>query len=200
MNQGLVSSLIFYSSVDEVELVNIDSVIITAATSSNEPIEVATKIARNKARIVVVGDIPLQISRNDFYYKELELVVSKSYGPGRYDKQYEVLGKDYPIEYVRWTENRNFETCLKLISSQKLNVLDLVSEEIAFEDAPFVYSKFGSEKKPLSVVLRYDIKSEPKIDFLSTDENSNTNDKVKLGIIGAGNFASTTILPVFKRT
>jgi predicted dehydrogenase len=188
----------FYSSVDEVELVNIDSVIITAATSSNEPIEVATKIARNKARIVVVGDIPLQISRNDFYYKELELVVSKSYGPGRYDKQYEVLGKDYPIEYVRWTENRNFETCLKLISSQKLNVLDLVSEEIAFEDAPSVYSKFGSEKKPLSVVLRYDIKSEPKIDFLSTDENSNNNDKVKLGIIGAGNFASTTILPVLK--
>ena len=87
----------FYTSAEEANMTNVDSVIITAATSSNEPIEVATKIARNKAKIVVVGDIPLNISRNDFYYKELELVVSKSYGPGRYDKQYEILGKDYPI-------------------------------------------------------------------------------------------------------
>ena len=104
----------FYESVDELDLNNVDSVIITAASSSNEPIDIATKIARNKAKIVVVGDIPLNISRNEFYYKELELVVSKSYGPGRYDKQYEELGNDYPIEYVRWTENRNFEAFLKL--------------------------------------------------------------------------------------
>ena len=80
----------FYESVDELDLNNVDSVIITAASSSNEPIDIATKIARNKAKIVVVGDIPLNISRNEFYYKELELVVSKSYGPGRYDKQYEL--------------------------------------------------------------------------------------------------------------
>jgi threonine dehydrogenase-like Zn-dependent dehydrogenase len=93
----------FYSSIEDIDQNSFDSIIITAATSSNEPIETATKLARNKAKIVVVGDIKLNISRNDFYYKELELVVSKSYGPGRYDKQYEILGKDYPIEYVRWT-------------------------------------------------------------------------------------------------
>ena len=88
----------FYTSAEEANMTNVDSVIITAATSSNEPIEVATKIARNKAKIVVVGDIPLNISRNEFYYKELELVVSKSYGPGRYDKQYEI-----PVSYTHLT-------------------------------------------------------------------------------------------------
>ena len=128
----------FYTSVEEANMTNVDSVIITAATSSNEPIEVATKIARNKAKIVVVGDIPLNISRNDFYYKELELVVSKSYGPGRYDKQYEILGKDYPIEYVRWTENRNFEAFIKLLSQNQIHLLDLVSEEVSFENAPSI--------------------------------------------------------------
>ena len=143
----------FFTSADDVELRDVDTVIITAATSSNEPIELATKIARNKAKIVVIGDIPLNISRNDFYYKELELVVSKSYGPGRYDKQYEALGNDYPIEYVRWTENRNFEAFTKLLSQKQIHLLDLVSEEIAFEDAPSVYERFDDEIKPLSVVL-----------------------------------------------
>ena len=138
-------------------LENVDSVIITAASSTNEPIEVATKIARNKAKIVVVGDIPLNISRNEFYYKELELVVSKSYGPGRYDKQYEVLGKDYPIEYVRWTENRNFEAFIKLLSQNQIELSDLVSEEIDFTDSPSVYKKFDGDSKPLSFLLRYEI-------------------------------------------
>ena len=107
----------YFASINDLPIDEVDSVIITAASDSNEPIEAATKIARNKAKIVVVGDIPLNISRNEFYYKELELVVSKSYGPGRYDKQYEVLGNDYPIEYVRWTENRNFEAIKKLKSA-----------------------------------------------------------------------------------
>ena len=188
----------FYTSVEEANMTNVDSVIITAATSSNEPIEVATKIARNKAKIVVVGDIPLNISRNDFYYKELELVVSKSYGPGRYDKQYEILGKDYPIEYVRWTENRNFEAFIKLLSQNQIHLLDLVTEEVSFENAPSIYKKFSGEDKPLSIVLRYDNKSEPKIDLQKTVELEPKTEKVNLGILGAGNFASTTILPILK--
>ncbi len=189
----------YYQSVEGLNLENVDSVIITAASSSNEPIEVATKIARNKAKIVVVGDIPLNISRNEFYYKELELVVSKSYGPGRYDKQYEVLGKDYPIEYVRWTENRNFEAFIKLLSLNQIQLTDLVTEEIDFIDSPNVYKKFHEEKKPLSILLRYDVKTDPKIDFerLELEPDPNVG-KVKVGIIGAGNFASTIILPVLK--
>ncbi len=188
----------FFTSIEKASIQNVDSVIITAATSSNEPIEVATKIARNKAKIVVVGDIPLNISRNEFYYKELELVVSKSYGPGRYDKQYEVLGKDYPIEYVRWTENRNFEAFIKLLSQGQIHLLDLVSEEVSFDEAPSVYKKFMEETKPLSVVLRYDIKSEPKIEFIPDIDLEPTTSKVNLGILGAGNFASTTIMPILK--
>ena len=188
----------YFTSIDKASIQDVDSVIITAATSSNEPIEVATKIARNKAKIVVVGDIPLNISRNEFYYKELELVVSKSYGPGRYDKQYEVLGKDYPIEYVRWTENRNFEAFIKLLSQGHIHLLDLVSEEVSFDQAPSVYKKFTAETKPLSVVLRYDIKSEPKIEFTSDIDLEPTTSKVNLGILGAGNFASTTIMPILK--
>ena len=188
----------YFTSIDKASIQDVDSVIITAATSSNEPIEVATKIARNKAKIVVVGDIPLNISRNEFYYKELELVVSKSYGPGRYDKQYEVLGKDYPIEYVRWTENRNFEAFIKLLSQGQIHLLDLVSEEVSFDEAPSVYKKFTEETKPLSVVLRYDIKSEPKIEFTPDIDLEPTTSKVNLGILGAGNFASTTIMPILK--
>jgi polar amino acid transport system substrate-binding protein len=188
----------FFTSIEKASIQDVDSVIITAATSSNEPIEVATKIARNKAKIVVVGDIPLNISRNEFYYKELELVVSKSYGPGRYDKQYEVLGKDYPIEYVRWTENRNFEAFIKLLSQGQIHLLDLVSEEVSFDEAPSVYKKFMEETKPLSVVLRYDIKSEPKIEFTPDVDLEPTTSKVNIGILGAGNFASTTIMPILK--
>ena len=189
----------FYESVEGLELENVDSVIITAASSSNEPIEVATKIARNKAKIVVVGDIPLNISRNEFYYKELELVVSKSYGPGRYDKQYEVLGKDYPIEYVRWTENRNFEAFIKLLSLNQIQLTDLITEEIGFSDSPNVYKKFDEDKKPLSILLRYEVKTDPKIEFERVELEPDPNvGKVKVGLIGAGNFTSTTILPALK--
>jgi len=155
----------FFSSINDLPVEEVDSIIITAASDSNEPIEAATKIARNKAKIVVVGDIPLNISRNEFYYKELELVVSKSYGPGRYDKQYEVLGNDYPIEYVRWTENRNFEAFLKLLSQGQITIQDLITEEVDFAESSEIYNSFNSDKKPLSVLLRYDLKNEPKIKF-----------------------------------
>jgi predicted dehydrogenase len=195
----------FYTSIDDaindksINSENVDAVIITAASSSNEPIEVATRIARNKAKIVVVGDIPLNISRNDFYYKELELVVSKSYGPGRYDKQYEVLGNDYPIEHVRWTENRNFSAFLQLLQTNQISLSDMITEEIDFIDAPSIYEKFESDDKPLSIVLRYDLTNEPKLDFEKTDTSTpSSNGKIKLGIIGAGNFASTTILPILR--
>ena len=188
----------FFPSIDDLPVDEVDSIIITAASNTNEPIEAATKIARNKSKIVVVGDIPLNISRNEFYYKELELVVSKSYGPGRYDKQYEVLGNDYPIEYVRWTENRNFEAFLKLLSQGQISIQDLITSEIDFEESPEVYNSFNSEEKPLSVLIRYDLKTEPKIQFEKNDIVPENNQKIKVGVIGAGNFASTTIIPLLK--
>ena len=123
---------------------SIDSVIITAGTKSNDPIEVATRLCRKKGKIVVVGDVSLNLSRNDFYYKELELIVSMSYGPGRYDHQYEQLGNDYPIQYVRWTENRNFQSFLGLIETNKINVADLISKEVSLDDASSVYKELIS--------------------------------------------------------
>ena len=188
----------FYASIDDLPIDEADAVIITAASESNEPIEAATKIARNKAKIVVVGDIPLNISRNEFYYKELELVVSKSYGPGRYDKQYEVLGNDYPIEYVRWTENRNFEAFLKLLSQKQISIKDLITKEDEFTESPEIYNSFSSEEKPLSILLRYDLKTEPKIQFEKNEIILENNKKIKVGVIGAGNFASLTIIPILK--
>ena len=188
----------YFASINDLPIDEVDSVIITAASDSNEPIEAATKIARNKAKIVVVGDIPLNISRNEFYYKELELVVSKSYGPGRYDKQYEVLGNDYPIEYVRWTENRNFEAFLKLLSQDQISIQDLITKEVEFTESPDIYTSFNSEEKPLSVLLRYDIKTQPKIQFEKNEFIPENNKKIKIGLIGAGNFASTTIIPILK--
>ncbi len=188
----------FYASIDDLPIDEADAVIITAASESNEPIEAATKIARNKAKIVVVGDIPLNISRNEFYYKELELVVSKSYGPGRYDKQYEVLGNDYPIEYVRWTENRNFEAFLKLLSQKQISIKDLITKEVEFTESPKIYNSFSSEEKPLSILLRYDLKTEPKIQFEKNEIILENNKKIKVGVIGAGNFASSTIIPILK--
>ena len=188
----------YFASINDLPIDEVDSVIITAASDSNEPIEAATKIARNKAKIVVVGDIPLNISRNEFYYKELELVVSKSYGPGRYDKQYEVLGNDYPIEYVRWTENRNFEAFLKLLSQDQISIQDLITKEVEFSESPNIYNSFNSEEKPLSVLLRYDIKTEPKIQFEKNELIPENNKKIKIGVIGAGNFASTTVIPILK--
>ena len=188
----------YYASIDDLPIDEADAVIITAASESNEPIEAATKIARNKAKIVVVGDIPLNISRNEFYYKELELVVSKSYGPGRYDKQYEVLGNDYPIEYVRWTENRNFEAFLKLLSQKQISIKDLITKEVEFTESPEIYNSFSSEEKPLSILLRYDLKTEPKIQFEKKEIILENNKKIKVGVIGAGNFASSTIIPILK--
>jgi len=188
----------YYASIDDLPIDEADTVIITAASESNEPIEAATKIARNKAKIVVVGDIPLNISRNEFYYKELELVVSKSYGPGRYDKQYEVLGNDYPIEYVRWTENRNFEAFLKLLSQKQISIKDLITKEVEFTESPEIYNSFSSEEKPLSILLRYDLKTEPKIQFEKNEIILENNKKIKVGVIGAGNFASSTIIPILK--
>ena len=188
----------YYASIDDLPIDEADAVIITAASESNEPIEAATKIARNKAKIVVVGDIPLNISRNEFYYKELELVVSKSYGPGRYDKQYEVLGNDYPIEYVRWTENRNFEAFLKLLSQKQISIKDLITKEVEFTESPEIYNSFSSEEKPLSILLRYNLKTEPKIQFEKNEIILENNKKIKVGVIGAGNFASSTIIPILK--
>ena len=176
--------------------VGADGVIITASSSSNEIIHQAAEMSRKKGRIVLVGVIGLDIQRADFFEKELSFQVSCSYGPGRYDDDYEQKGMDYPIGYVRWTEKRNFEAILQAIGSGQLDVKPLITERVKLENYKEIY---GDMRKQGSIAS-----------ILEFPENSVQDSKVKVseksykasegvfGIIGAGNFTSSTIIPGMK--
>src|SRR5690606_26494739 len=117
----------------------VDGVIITASTSSSDPVAQAARMCRKRGRIILVGVTGLELNRADFYEKELSFQVSCSYGPGRYDSVYEEGGQDYPVGFVRWTEQRNFEAVLDMLASGRLDVAPLISHRFAFEDAPAAY-------------------------------------------------------------
>jgi threonine dehydrogenase-like Zn-dependent dehydrogenase len=117
----------------------VDGIIITASTTSNDPVSQAARMSRKRGRIVLVGVAGLALNRADFYEKELSFQVSCSYGPGRYDSSYEVKGHDYPLGFVRWTEQRNFEAVLDMMASGQINVKPLITHRYAFEDAPSAY-------------------------------------------------------------
>lgn len=179
----------------------VDGVIITAATASNEVVSSAFKMCRKKGRVVLVGDVGLNIDRNDIYLKELDFLVSTSYGPGRYDTKYEEEGLDYPISYVRWTENRNLSEFLKLISSGRMVLKDLIQAEYPLEKASEAYERIkSSTEKPLIVLLKY--KSDDQT--VQTKKVNLRNNRasgsapVCVGIIGAGGFAQYAHIPNMK--
>ena len=132
-----------------------DGVLITAATKGNEPVHQAATVCRKRGRIVLTGVTGLQLSRDDFYKKELSFQVSCSYGPGRYDPQYEEQGRDYPAAYVRWTEQRNFEAVLDMLAARQLNVRPLISHRFPFDKATAAYELIGSPQPSLGVMLEY---------------------------------------------
>ncbi len=178
----------------------VDGVIITASTKSNEPVTQAARMCRKRGRIILVGVTGLELNRADFYEKELSFQVSCSYGPGRYDPAYEDKGQDYPLPFVRWTEKRNFEAVLDLMSNGLLDVKSLISDRFLFEKAPDAYAKLTKDKSGLGILLDY-----------TSDISSRTIRKVPLkpnvtfkknipviGFIGAGNYASRILLPAFK--
>ncbi|WP_413581370.1 bi-domain-containing oxidoreductase [Bdellovibrio sp. HCB288] len=179
----------------------VDGVIVTAATSSHSVISTAFKMCRKKGRVVLVGDVGLNIDRNDIYMKELDFLVSTSYGPGRYDAKYEDEGLDYPISYVRWTENRNLSEFLNLISSGAMRLDSLIQAEFDLEMAAKAYEEIrNSIEKPLIVLLKYkagiDQILERKIELRSA--NSSKADLLRVGVIGAGGFAQYAHLPNMK--
>ncbi|MBN2571479.1 MAG: bi-domain-containing oxidoreductase [Ignavibacteriales bacterium] len=174
-----------------------DSVIITASTKSNEPLEKAISFARKKSNIVIVGVTGMNIPRSGFYEKELDIKIACSYGPGRYDYNYEQKGIDYPIGYVRWTENRNMESIVQLLSQEKLDFNKLVTHKIPITEGLKAYKLItGKIKEPyLGILIEYDKKI--KKDFTSKKiikEKINLKDIV-VGFIGAGNFAQSNLLP-----
>ena len=172
-----------------------DGVIITASSKTNEIIEQAAKMSRKRGRIILVGVTGLNINRSDFYEKELSFQVSCSYGPGRYDDNYEQKGLDYPLPFVRWTEKRNFESILFAISSKKLNVKPLITEIIPFSDFDKIYGNMGSGS--IASILKYD--SNLKLERTILINKTNIGHKGGIGIIGAGNFTKMTVLPIFKK-
>lgn len=138
-----------------------DAVIITAGTSSNDPIELAGRLCRRKGKVIIVGAVPTGFTREHYYKKELELKMSSSYGPGRYDADYEEKGIDYPIGYVRWTENRNMQAYIEMLDSGKLKIQDLITHVYDFENATAAYDMIlKKEEQFVGVVLKYNLKSE----------------------------------------
>ena len=183
--------------------VGADSVVIYAATSSSEPANEAIRLAREKGRIVVVGAVGMNLERPAFYEKELDFLMSRSYGPGRYDSLYEEKGVDYPIGYIRWTENRNMQAFLGLLKNREVNVKPLINAAFPVEEAEKAYELIvKGEKKPLGVLLKYD----PSKYFTTKGEIVSVRraveispkviaGKINVALIGAGRFAKVTLLP-----
>lgn len=180
----------------------VDAVIITAATKSNEPIHQAAQMSRKRGRIVLVGVVGLELSRADFYEKELSFQVSCSYGPGRYDPEYEDKGKDYPVGFVRWTEQRNFEAVLDMMSSGALNVKPLITHRFEIENAVEAYQTLN-DPTALGILLSYPPSNLNRTELLSRKVKLNTPaayqpTDVVCSFLGAGNYASRVLIPAFK--
>lgn len=174
-----------------------DGVIISASAKTDEIISQAAKMSRKRGRIILVGVIGLSLSRAEFYEKELSFQVSCSYGPGRYDENYENRGIDYPLAFVRWTEKRNFEAVLQAISSGKIQVDEMITEVIPLNDYLKIYGEIGSSKS-IASILKYEESNETPKSTIQLKEVSYTGQKGVIGIIGAGNFTKMTMLPALK--
>ena len=178
-----------------------DAVLICADTPSNDPVELAGVIARDRAHVVATGAVGLNIPRKIYYEKEIALINSRSYGPGRYDASYEENGNDYPLGYIRWTEGRNFQAVVDLMSSGKLKVESLISHRFPIEKGVKAYEVItGKKKEPfLGVLLTYPqgkMKEERKIIFPAIVNHKSAI--VNLGVLGAGLYANATLLPILK--
>ena len=173
--------------------VGADGVIITASNKSNEIISQSARMCRKRGRVVLVGVIGLDISRADFFEKEITFQVSCSYGPGRYDENYEQKGQDYPIGFVRWTEKRNFEAVLNAISRKTLDVQPLITDRIPLPEYQKIYGDMGNSKS-IAAILEYSSDVEV-VSSIEVNKKSFEGKKGVIGIIGAGNFTSSTMMP-----
>jgi predicted dehydrogenase/NADPH:quinone reductase-like Zn-dependent oxidoreductase len=173
-----------------------DRVIIAAASRENAVIELAAAICRDRARIVVVGDVAMNLPRAPFYEKELELRLSRSYGPGRYDAVYEKGGLDYPIGYVRWTENRNMQEFLRLAAKGAVRPLEMVTERVKIQDAPAAYESISAGGAPLGLLLEYPAESATaEARRVELTPGAPKTGEVGVAVVGAGNFVRSVLLP-----
>ena len=176
----------------------VDAVIIAASTMSNQPVIDAAEISRMRGRVVFLGMVGMDIPRNEYYKKEIDLRLSMAYGPGRYDPEYEEKGNDYPFDLVRWTEQRNFEAFLGLIDEGKITPKEILTHEFDFDNAMDAYDLLEGKvkEKYLGIVLKY--KSDIKLDehkIVKRTTKAVSSEKINVGLIGAGNFTKSVILP-----
>ncbi len=184
----------------------VDCVLVTAETPSSDPVNLATAIARDRAVVVAVGTVGMEIERKSFYEKELQFRISRSYGPGRYDTAYEQKGRDYPIGYVRWTETRNMEAFVELLAEGKLNLDPVISHRFPIELAHQAYELISgkSRERFLGVVIQYrdDVDRASSLALASASsifgQPRAMTDDVTVGLLGAGGFASSTLIPAMK--
>jgi len=178
----------------------IDAVIITASARDSQLVSMAGEISRQKGRVVIVGFVGMDIPRDIYYKKELDIRLSMSYGPGRYDVEYEERGHDYPVAYVRWTEQRNMQAFLELLAAQKISVFPLISHRFHFEEILKAYDLIlkGSESY-MGVVLEYANTPPVRRTIFLNKDRTVASDEIVLGVIGAGNFAKSILLPRFTR-
>ena len=177
-----------------------DAVLITAATDSNAPVELAARVSRLKGRVIVVGMTGMDIPRQPFFSRELKLIISMSYGPGRYDPDYEERGHDYPLPYVRWTEKRNIESFLELVADKRVNVDRLTTHRFPIAEAERAYQLIsGDVQEPyLGVVLNYDPEAEVARKVALGTPIRKAEKSIVLGVIGAGGYVPAMLLPHFK--
>lgn len=180
----------------------VDGVIISASSESDEIIHQAAEVCRQRGRIVLVGVVGLNLRRDDFYKKEITFQVSSSYGPGRYDSFYEEQGNDYPIGFVRWTEQRNFEAVLEMISNGLLDIKSLITHRYSIDNAVEAYSLL-SDSSALGIILNYPGASDNNLKLSNTilnekKSNASLSSEPIIGFIGAGNYASRVLIPAFK--
>ena len=186
----------------------VDGVIITASTKSSDPVHQAAQMCRKRGRIILVGVTGLELRRDDFYSKELSFQVSCSYGPGRYDQNYEEKGHDYPLGFVRWTAQRNFEAVLDMMSDGKLDVTSLITHRFPFQEAEKAYDVLLKDKSAIGILFEYDEKGvkrkeegrETTIEIASSESVSSVPGSPVVGCIGAGNFAGRILFPPLKKT
>jgi predicted dehydrogenase/threonine dehydrogenase-like Zn-dependent dehydrogenase len=179
-----------------------DAVIFTAATQDSKPLSQAFKSCKRKGKVVLVGVSGMNINRADIYEKELDFLISTSYGPGRYDKEYEEKGNDYPYAYVRWTENRNMQEYLRLLITGSINIDKMIDSVFTFDKIEEAFDYIKSDSKPLFVLLDYgEIKEDEWDNYIHNETKVILNstkikrDKINVALIGAGNFAGGTHLP-----
>lgn len=182
----------------------VDAVIVTAATKSSEPMHQAALMCRKRGRIVLVGVTGLELSRDDFFKKELTFQVSASYGPGRYDPNYEEKGQDYPVGFVRWTEQRNFEAVLDMMADGRLNVKPLISHRYSIGEAEKAYELVGGAGPSLGILLAYPgLEITPTLRTVTlsrSQESCSVENSVRavVSFVGSGNYATAVLIPAFK--